>query len=187
MILCPSLRLPALAVVIACLCGPGEARLKKEHSFTASPRHLLVPKLEGMAEYASTDEFGGAFIMGFGLPTFANEEGDQVVVPEVELGAQLLWYPIGYFWNGVQVGGEVRLSKYFVPKRDGIEQSTNSFATGPIAGYKWCALSGFTVVAQGGYSWETIHSSVRSDEGGWGKMDETTGGWIVNFGLGWSI
>jgi hypothetical protein len=123
---------------------------------TFSPLHLFLPVIEGMGEAKITPKFSAAAIFGYGSIALRSPFQDKRL-QALEAGAQVLFYPVGDFENGMQLGVEALYATVsgevgtLTNTSDVIVQANGqALGVGGLIGYKYIAPIGFTLNLQGG-------------------------------------
>jgi len=155
-------------------------------SLTISPFHLVLPVVEVMGEFKVQDWFGLAAILGGGSIQGTGTIADERLTV-FELGAQALFYPVGDFDHGMQLGLEALFIHISGTFDSGALTGTGSgLAVGPLIGYKFAASWGLTVDIQGGYQIAGIAAS--ASDGTTTESDSTVEGVVLlNINAGWSF
>ena len=123
---------------------PAEETPLKTGYISFSPIHLTRPILELTGEMRLGRRSGIAVITGAG--TIAQRAYWNV-------GGQLLFYPIGNFERGIQVGFETSYAGYAGDRAPNIIAGpVNALALSPLVGFKW-TFSSFTMSSQAGCAW----------------------------------
>jgi hypothetical protein len=156
-------------------------------SLTLSPIHLVFPIYEFTGEYAVDPQFGVAGILGAGSITVQNDLDDDVKIPVFEFGGQAMYYALGSFRHGLQLGGEMVYIKISPPKDEGVSIDLNGLTFGPLIGYKFISSFGLTFLAQAG--WQFLTAQVKAtDESGQEIEGSGSGGFPnLNLNVGWSL
>ena len=181
-------RKPACLFTAFALClSLADAAQEKTFSLTAQPLYAVVPALEVTGEYALTQNAGAAAILGFGVPTAKDDVGDKLTIPMLRMGGQFLYYPVGSFRHGMQLGAQTLWIKVFPPEHKGVTVTGNGLMIGPIAGYKWAASFGLTFSAQAGWGFLFFkaHATDRNGQEVDGNSDSS--GPTLNGNMGWSF
>ncbi len=162
-------------------------------SLTFSPLHLFFPAVEVQGEYKLVDGLGVSLIAGYGWPTVeaTDESGDTIDVrfDLVEVGTQVMWYPIRRF-RSLQLGVEALYIHISTTKPVGDYDATAfgaGFAVGPLVGFKFIVGPGFTGFVQLGFSWAAVQAEANDTTGARETAEES--GLTVNLNLnaGWSF
>jgi hypothetical protein len=135
-----------------------------EHSvaITISPFHLFLPVVEIMGEVKLIPKVSGALILGAGSLKVPGTTG----IPDsraraYEAGLQLVFYPLGDFEHGMQLGAEA----LFVDAKGSVKPTNGSaeiayggsgLSTGAFLGYKVISKIGFTFNAQLGAAYTSV-------------------------------
>jgi len=157
-----------------------QAEAGRSVSFTFSPIHLILPVVEVTAELRLAPRIGVAAIAGVGSITHL---GDKYTV--LEAGAQLRFYALGSFQQGLEVGLE---TLYVGVSGDNLQDTKISgaaagLAMGPFIGYKYIAPMGLTLEVQAGASYAVIHADTSN--GGSSQSQDIFP--LVNLNAGWSF
>lgn len=150
--------------------GPGkpdkhrQPRKPGKFSLMVAPLLIFIPELTG--ELRIGDKFAVAAAVGAGA--FPDGSGDIVV-----LGGQVVYYAVGSFNHGMQLGPHVLLETSS-DRRSGTVETADSVYAGAFVGYKLVTRVGFTVNAQ---------VSVLASEGSYGVELVP----LPNLKLGWTF
>lgn len=165
-----------------------------EHSvaITISPVHLIFPVVEIMGEVKLLPNLSASLILGAGSLTIPATTGiPQSKARAYEAGAQFVFYPVGDFEHGMQLGAE-GLFAYV----DGAVKPTNggadivyggkALSTGAFLGYKVSAGIGFTFVAQLGAAYTSVLAEAAQSTI---QVSATKSGIspLLNLNVGWAF
>lgn len=132
-----------------------------------SPIHLTRPIGEITGEMKLGTRSGVAVVMGLGTI------GGQAYW---NVGSQLLFYPIGRFERGVQLGIELSYAGFAGGVAPGpLVGPVNTVAVSPLVGYKWMFAGGFTLSTQAGASFAAAGPDDRRFSA------------LYNLNVGWSF
>ena len=146
-----------------------------------SPVHLILPFVELTGEFRLANKFGIAAILGAGHTSN---------VTTFDIGAQGIWYPIGSFNHGMQLGAEALYTGGGATTSFGGQSASATagiFSIGPFIGYKLATDIGFSFCVQVGAAYYAGGASGSSTDGasvsvaGSGVMP------LLNLQLGWSL
>ena len=149
---------------------------RRVFSLTISPLHLLFPVVELTGEARVHDKVGVAVIGGAGKYTDASVNVSATVY---ELGAQVRFYVVGDFRQGMQLGAELL---YLHLDAADIVATGEGLAVGPFLGYKVMVDAGFTFEAQLGF--EHVSEQARSGGSAASEQDYIP---LLNLNIGWSF
>ena len=169
--------------------GVGSVAMAKKQTrlMTLSINPLLLahpdgPFYQASAEFKASDEWGAAFLGGYGA--MATEE--DVAYEMYEVGGQFDYYALGDFDHGLQLGGQL---VYRGADGDVAPELTSSgVRVGPFVGYKIITELGFTFNGQVGVQYnsaqdrpsaerESIMAKVTNTEEAWGPLVRLNVGW----------
>jgi hypothetical protein len=158
-------------------------------SLTMSPLHLFLPVFEAMVELRVVDGFGVSVIGGYGQVTAEDNLGTEHEFSALELGGQLIWYPLEPF-RSLQLGAEILYIK--VETQDEGDQATltgvgDGVAMGPLVGYKLVTSGGFTFLAQGGFQYVAIRAEASDGAGTTASDEQDSIIPLINLNLGWTF
>jgi hypothetical protein len=200
----------ALAFVVATMGVPGVARADSDDavdqraSVTLSTLNLAKPILsdetvsfgpefEVFGEFNLADTFGVGPVLAYGHATSRTTEGPIGFDP-IRIGLQGLWYPVGDFAHGMQLGVHTDYTHVWGGgESDGIR--VQATAGGPsvagLVGYKLVAGPGFTLMTQlgGGAQFLTASGSAQADDGTERDAESSAVApkILFNINLGWSF
>ena len=118
---------------------PRKSRKPGKFSLMAAPLLIFIPELTG--EFRVGDKFAVAAAIGAGA--FPDGSGDIVV-----LGAQAIYYAVGSFNHGMQLGPHVLFSSSSDKRSEAPADIEDTISVGAFVGYKLVTRVGFTVNAQ---------------------------------------
>jgi hypothetical protein len=149
---------------------------RRVFSLTISPLHLFLPVVELTGEARVHDKVGVAVVGGAGKYT---DDSVNISATVYELGAQVRFYVLGDFRQGLQLGAELLYLHLNAPD---IVATGEGLAIGPFIGYKIIVDAGFTFEAQLGFE----HVSAQAQSGG---SSESQKDYIplLNLNIGWSF
>lgn len=192
----------AWGVVLAVLFASTDARAAGRYvtdernevfSLTFSPLHLFFPAIELQGEYRVIDGLGVSLIAAYGWPTeeVTDVNGDDIDVrfDVVEVGTQVMWYPLREFWS-LELGIEAVYIHASTNEPVGEYDATafgGGFAIGPLVGYKFIVGPGFTAFAQLGASYYAISAEASDDTGASETEEESDIIPNLNLNVGWSF
>jgi hypothetical protein len=134
---------------------------------TISPFHLFLPMVELTGEIKIVPKFSAAVILGYGrtslAPTYPN-----VKLTLLEAGGQLLFYPVGDFEHGMQLGAELLFASVSGGGDVGsikVVADAKAIGVGPLIGYKYTHKVGFALNLQGGVGYNTAIATAAASAG----------------------
>lgn len=167
-----------------------KAPIVHDFALTVSPLHLIVPMLELTGELRLGEDFGVAAVLGFGRLSDEVTRADGTLEDErltiYEGGAQLRYYLLGNFEQGLQIGVE---GLYVYVDRDEdetLDASAEGLTVGGFLGYKYTAGGGFTAEAQVGMGYLVVDGRGEASGETTRESDEDTVP-LLNINLGWSF
>lgn len=165
------LMLAAIALLLWSKTGradePAKAPPPKTAYLSFSPIHLSRPIGELTGEMKTTDRTSIAIVMGAGAI------GGQAYW---KAGSQLLYYPMGNFENGLQLGLESSYAGFAGGLPSGfIVGPVNAMTFSPLIGWKWTFAGGFTISSQAGASYAPAAVGERRFSA------------LYNLNIGWSF
>lgn len=175
-----------LAVLVLAVAS-AHAQTDRSFSLTLSPFHLAAPIVEITGEYALSPKLGVAAIGGLGSLEVEYSNGEKEDIGALELGGQAVYYALGSFRHGLQLGGELLWIKVDPPKEGGVEVDANGVAVGPMVGYKFIAGFGLTSIVQVGYQWLFAKAKAENDAGEQAESSGEDAIMLLNVNLGWSF
>jgi hypothetical protein len=168
-----------------------DEKVEKDEGHTAyvsfSPIHLLLPLVELMGELRLHRHVGVAVIAGYGS---VKPEGSTTRFSVLEVGGQLVGYPVGHFDHGMQLGVEVLYVGVSGSDRSGGERisgAAQGLAMGPLVGYKFASKVGFSLNVQGGVQYVALRANASSTSGATASAEDSSVIPLLNFNLGWSF
>jgi hypothetical protein len=190
---------PAAAAAPATTPEPAAAPVpvkppEPEHSvaITFSPIHLLFPALELTGEIKITPKLSAAVILAYGRRALPSPYQD-VKLTFLEGGGQVLFYPVGDFEHGMQLGVEglvVSASGGGTVGSTKVVADGKGLSVGPIIGYKYTHKVGFTLNLQAGVGYIATLATASQSAGTTVVTASGTDGGIypiVNLNFGWSF
>ena len=146
-------------------------------ALTFSPFALLYPIAEVAGEYQVLESLGAGLILGVGKNEFDSDEK----LMFWEAGAQVVYYPVGGFDHGMQVGVEAMFESV---SANANRMRHYGYAAGPLIGYKLVLSFGMTLAVQSGFAWVKSHRrDTKSDAG----VEKSNVQLLMNVNLGWSF
>jgi hypothetical protein len=154
-----------------------------------------TPHLEVMVEGKIAEKFGVAGFANYGRADIEYKIFDGAIdVDQISLGAQGLWYPVGHFGDGMQVGAHLDHSEAFTGQEQvegvDLQANLNYTSVAGLIGYKTVIEPGLTIVGQVGGGPRFLHTRAEGSSGGAeaSREDEDVLPFILfNFNLGWSF
>ncbi len=108
--------------------------------------------VELLGEWRLTDKLGVAGLLGGGAAW-----GPGYALPVFGVGAQALYYPVGRFDHGMQLGLEAHDGPLLAGVGPtGRPLTENDLLLAPVVGYKLATAPGFTLDLQGGVGWQLL-------------------------------
>lgn len=153
------------------------------------------PHAEVMVEGNIAGTFGVAGIVNYGRADIEYKTLDgSIDIDQISLGAQGLWYPVGDFGDGMQLGVHADHSEVFTgPEQlEGVDVRANVDYTSVagVIGYKTTVDPGFTIVGQLGGGPRFLHGRASGSSGNVEASTEDSDVIplvLLNFNLGWSF
>lgn len=150
------------------------------------------PEFEMMAEGNIVDMFGVAGVFAYNHATGKNL-GEPYGMNLYRFGLQGVWYAVGHFGEGLQLGVQ-GLYKY-ASVDDEVESvelraAGDSVSGAGLVGYKTTIGPGFTLLAQLGGGVEYIRAEASAEASGVEASDERSGfspQIVFNVNLGWTL
>jgi hypothetical protein len=149
---------------------------RRVFSLTISPLHLFLPVVELTGEARVHDKVGVAVVGGAGKYT---DDSVNISATVYELGAQVRFYLLGDFRQGLKLGAELL---YLHLNATDVVATGEGLAIGPFVGYKIIVDAGFTFEAQLGFE----HVSAQAQSGG-SAASEKDYIPLLNLNIGWSF
>jgi hypothetical protein len=141
-----------------------------------------------MGEVKITPKFSAAGIFGYGSVALQSPyQSSRLKV--LEAGAQVLFYPVGDFENGMQLGVEALCASVtgnVEAGRVAIKADGQALGVGGLIGYKYIAPIGFALTLQGGAGYNAAVATASADTV---KVSATNAAVypIVNLNFGWAF
>lgn len=170
-----------------------------ESSRTGGANYSIGPTFEAMVEAELLPEVSVALFGGggsaalFDLPTFSSYR-----LTRLRYGLQTVWYPVGTFEHGMQLGGLIqRTQAVGVSEFDTLPASYDDSALeprvvasttlAPLVGYKVTSLTGLTLVTQAGVGARLLQGGATSGSLHLDGPSEIRPFLLLNLNLGWSF
>lgn len=160
-----------------------------DFSLTMSPLHLALPMLELNGELKLANKFGMSLIGAYGRPrvvaTYSDGTKENYTFSAYELGGQCVFYPIGNFRHGMQLGAEVLYVKV-LGNIDNVSLEGAGLGVGPFIGYKLIFDNGITLNAQLGVERLFLRASASDSSSSANANDKKTTA-LLNLNVGYSF
>jgi hypothetical protein len=162
-------------------------------SLTFSPLHLFFPAVEVQGEYKVVDGLGVSLIAGYGWPTAeaTDQNGEDIDVrfDLIEVGTQVMWYPLRRF-RSLQLGVEAVYIHLSTTEPVGTYDASafgGGFGIGPLVGFKFIVGPGFTGFIQLGVSYIAVQAEATDSTGARETEEQSGFGLNLNANVGWSF
>jgi len=161
----------------------------KKISVTWAPLLLVVPLIELTVEYRVANKLGVSVTVGAGRRTIEDEVYGDAKGTELEGGAQVRYYLIGDFDQGMQLGVQAleEYVKFDEPlPANVVAIAAGGFTVGAFLGYKIATRVGFTFEAQLGARYLVIEPATQ---GASGASFDGIDKWqpLLHLNIGWSF
>lgn len=159
------------------------------------PFYGLGPTYEGMVEVNLPRQFAVSAFLGRGSMYLQDTDTD---FARIRYGLQGIWYPIGDFKHGLQVGVHLQRNRAYGPEdfnhipdnyQDVFSDNhlVSSTSLAPMLGYKVMNLTGFTFNVQAGFGPRILQQNVADRAVGLRDGPEVDPFYLGNLNFGWSF